>query len=140
MFTIKNGQIWLYCHFNKMIKGSEITFTVSNNELKHVTNVCHTAQQYLTKFHFDSTQDSKELSINVTSIMQQYQLINACGFHKNIKIYISREQNIFSWDKKNHYLHIKGYSMAKNSFVEEVAFQVNESNKNCYAAILCWDG
>ena len=44
MFTIKNGQIWLYCHFNKMIKGSEITFTVSNNELKHVTNVCHTAQ------------------------------------------------------------------------------------------------
>ena len=26
MSTIKNGQIWLYCHFNKIIKGPETNF------------------------------------------------------------------------------------------------------------------
>ena len=47
-----------------------------------------------------------------------------CGFHKNTKISISREQNIiFSSKKKNHQLHIKRYFMTKNSFVAEVTFK-----------------
>ena len=59
MSTIKNGQILLYCHFNKVIKEhgtSSQSPTLSQN---HVKNIFHAAYQYLIKFHFDSTQDSK---------------------------------------------------------------------------------
>ena len=60
MSTIKNGQIWLYCHFNKIIKGPETNFQSQALSQKYVIqeieprNVCHTAHKYLTKFHFDS--------------------------------------------------------------------------------------
>ena len=53
MSTIKNGQISLYCHFNKIIKDAR--------------NVCNKRHQSLTKFYFDSTLDSKEISVSVTS-------------------------------------------------------------------------
>ena len=46
-----------------------------------------------------------------------------CQFHKSTKIQKSRERNIiFTSNKKNHYLRIKGYFIAKNSFVAEVTF------------------
>ena len=66
MSTIQNGQISLYCYFNKIIKGPGTSFQSPALSQKHVRNVCHTA---LTKFHFDGTYDSKEISISVTSIM-----------------------------------------------------------------------
>ena len=69
MSTTKNGQISLYCHFNKIIKVSGTSFQSPALSQKHVRNVCHTARKYLTKFRFDSTSDSKEISISVTSIM-----------------------------------------------------------------------
>ena len=71
MSAIKNDYIQLYWHFNKIIKGPGTSFKSPALSEKHVTNVCHTAQYYLTKFHFNSTQDSKEVSITVASIMQQ---------------------------------------------------------------------
>ena len=71
MSTIKNGQSSLYCYFNKIITGPGTNFQSPALSQKHVRNICHTAYQYLTKFHFDRTQDSKEISICVTSIMQQ---------------------------------------------------------------------
>ena len=40
MSTIKNGQIFLYCHFNKIIKEPG---AVSSIEPKHDKNVCRTA-------------------------------------------------------------------------------------------------
>ena len=52
--TIKNNQILLYCHFNKFVKGPGTSFQSLAVNQKHVRNVCHTAHQYLTKFHFDS--------------------------------------------------------------------------------------
>ena len=55
MLAIKNGQISLYCHFNKMIKGPVTSSQSPTVSEKHVRNVCHTAHQYLTIFHFDST-------------------------------------------------------------------------------------
>ena len=61
MSTIKNGEISLYYSFNKIIKGPGTSLQ---------SNDCHT-EPYLTKFHFGSTEDSKETSIIVTSIMQQ---------------------------------------------------------------------
>ena len=62
MSAIKNDYNQLYCHFNKMIKGPRTSFKYPALSEKHVTNVCH----------LDSTQDSKEISISVASIMQQW--------------------------------------------------------------------
>ena len=59
MSTIKNGQILLYCYFNKiiLIKGPGTSFQSPALNQKHVRMfVIH---QYLSKFHFDSTEDSK---------------------------------------------------------------------------------
>ena len=65
MSTIKNGQI-LLCYFNKMIKGPGTSFQSPVLNQKHV---CHMAHYYLTKFHFDGTEDSKETTKSLTSIM-----------------------------------------------------------------------
>ena len=43
MSTIKNDQILLYCHFNKIIKGSGTSFQSPAFNQKHVRNVSHTA-------------------------------------------------------------------------------------------------
>ena len=64
MLTIKNFEISLYCHFNKIIKEPGISFQFPVQSKKHVRNVCLTAYQYLTKFLFQSAQDSTEISIN----------------------------------------------------------------------------
>ena len=55
MSTIKNGQISLYCHFNKIIKGPGTSFQSPAASQKHFRNVCHTVLYYLTKFYFDIT-------------------------------------------------------------------------------------
>ena len=68
MSTIKNGPILRFCHFNKIIKGFGISFLSPALSQKHLGNICHTAQWYLTKFLFDSTYDSKEISVSVTLI------------------------------------------------------------------------
>ena len=57
----------LYCHFIKTIKGPGTSFQSPILSQKHVRNVCYRIHQYLAKFHFDSTQDSKEISESVTS-------------------------------------------------------------------------
>ena len=54
MSAIKNGQISLYCHLNKIIKGQANSFQYAALSQKRVRNVSHTAHQYLTKFNFDS--------------------------------------------------------------------------------------
>ena len=43
MLTIKNDQILLYCHFNKMVKGPGTSFQSPVLSQKHVRNICHTA-------------------------------------------------------------------------------------------------
>ena len=43
MSTIKNGQISLYCQFNKIIKGPWTSFQSPALSQKHARNVCHTA-------------------------------------------------------------------------------------------------
>ena len=44
MFTIENGQILLYCHFNKIIKGPGTSVQSPALSQKYVRNVCYTAQ------------------------------------------------------------------------------------------------
>ena len=70
MSTIKNGQILLYCHFNKIIKEPGTSFQSLRHSVKNMLEMF--VIQNLIKFHFDKTSDSKEISISVTCIMQQY--------------------------------------------------------------------
>ena len=63
MSPIKNGQISLFCHFNEFIKNLGTSFQSTTLSKNYVRNVCHTANWYLTNFHFDSNQDSKEISM-----------------------------------------------------------------------------
>ena len=131
MPTIKIGQIVPYCHFNKIIKESGTSFQPPAFSQKNVRSVFHTAHKYLTKFHFDSAQDSKEISISVSVSSNAYDDVTdfeICRFHKNTKILISQELNIFSSNKKIHSLNTKGYFMTKNSFVVEVPFNLYLTN------------
>ena len=43
MITIKNGQILLYCHFNKIKIGTGTSFQSPTFSEKDVRNVCQTA-------------------------------------------------------------------------------------------------
>ena len=55
MSTIKDGQISLYRHFHEIMKGPGTSFQSLALSQKYARNVCHTAHQYLKKFHFNST-------------------------------------------------------------------------------------
>ena len=72
MSITKNDQILLCCHFINIIKGPGTSFQSPAFTEKHIRNVCHTAHQYLTKFYFDRTLNSKEISISVTCTIQQW--------------------------------------------------------------------
>ena len=43
MSSIENGQISLYCHFDRLKKGPGTSFQSAALGQKHVRNVCHTA-------------------------------------------------------------------------------------------------
>ena len=47
MSTIENGQISLYCHFNKIIKWPGTSFRSPTLRQKYVRNVCHTAPSFI---------------------------------------------------------------------------------------------
>ena len=127
MATIKDGQISFYCHFNKIIKGSEASFQSPALSQRHVKNVCHTAHQYLTKYHFDSTQHSKETSISVSIYSNAYDDITdfeICGFQKVQKSrYLENETLIFLRTK--HFINytLRATLLQRNSFAEEVTFK-----------------
>ena len=46
MSTNKNGQISIYCHFNKIIKGTGTSLQSQALTQKHGRNVCHTGHWY----------------------------------------------------------------------------------------------
>ena len=48
-------RILLHCHFNNIIKEPTTSFQSPEFSQKNVGNFCHTAHNYLTKFHFDRT-------------------------------------------------------------------------------------
>ena len=99
MSTIENGKIFLYCHFNKIIKGAGNSFQYPVLSQKHVRNVCHTVT-YFHKFHFKRTLNSKEISISVTFIMSNVYddvtYFEICRFHKKHKnLVVPRTKHYF---------------------------------------------
>ena len=108
MPTIKYGQILLYCHFNKIKKGSDFQFLVPNQfpvsriEPKTCQKCLFCSTLYLTKFHFESTQDSKEISISVTTLfhyvamlMMISQILKYVNFTKTKKSGYFKNETVF---------------------------------------------
>ena len=85
MLTIKNGQILLYCYFNKIIKGSGTNFHFAVLSQKYIPVYIYLiAYQYLTKLFFESALDSKEIRTKVHSTSG-----NACDDVTEFEIWIS---------------------------------------------------
>ena len=102
MSTINNGQISLYCHFHEIIiKESRTRFQPPALSQKHVTNVFHTEYQYLTKFHFDSISDSKEINIAKSNFhyvampMMTSQILKSVDFTKTPKSKCLKNETFF---------------------------------------------
>ena len=120
MATMKNSQILPYFHFNKIIKGPGTIFQSQALAQKHVKNVYYTVH-YLSRFYFDGTYDSKEISLSITSIIWQCLWIR--GFHKNKNLDISRMKDFFFKLKDSLVAHFKCYFMAKINFAVQVTFK-----------------
>ena len=98
MPTIKNSQVMIYCNFNEIIKGSRTNFQSLVLSQKHVMNVCHTAYQYLTKFLFESAQDSKKkksVSVNDVTEFETSQSLKSVNFKKPQKPRYLGNENLF---------------------------------------------
>ena len=65
-----------------MVKRPATSFQSPTLSQEHIRNIFHTVHWYLTKFHFDNTQASKEIRISVTSIMYE----SLCDFYEITKI------------------------------------------------------
>ena len=81
---MENGQLSLYCCFNKIIKRSGTSFQSPALSQEHVRNVCHTAHSYSTKFHF-GTYDSKKINISLTSIIYSIESSKSVHFTRTQK-------------------------------------------------------
>ena len=90
MLTIKNGQILLYCHFNKIVKGPGTNFQSTTLRQKHVRIACHTAHILI------ALRIKKKTSISVISIMY---------LERYIDIYLESETLLFLQIKKSLITH-----------------------------------
>ena len=121
MSTIKNGQVTLYCCFNKIIKEPGTSFQSPALNQKHVRNVCTLVFDqifFLQYLGFKRTKDKCNFHYVAMSMMTSQIL----KFEDFTKTQISGERNIIFSSNKKNYLHIKGYLMSKNSFAAEVTF------------------
>ena len=115
MLTIKNCQISLYYYFNKIMKEAGTSFQFPVQSQKHFRNVCLTAYQYLTKFLFQSAQNSKEISIRgnstTSNVYNDVTDFKTCDFTKAKKSsYLKNEILFFLQIKKicitKSYIHL----------------------------------
>ena len=125
MSAIKNSLISLYCHFNKMIKGPGTSFQSPALGQKHVRNLCPTVHQYLTKFNFDSTQDSKEKHTKVKHKcyfhyvaipMITSQSLKSVDFPKTQKSRYLENETFFHQIKKKTFIAHQGLLYDKKQF------------------------
>ena len=99
MLTIKNGQILLYCYFNKIIKGPGTSFQFAVLSQKYIPVYIYLiAYQYLTKLLFESASDSKEIRTKVHSTSG-----NACDDVTEFEIWISWKNELSDISRMRHY-------------------------------------
>ena len=118
MSNIKNDQILLYFHFNKIIKGPRTSFQSPALTQNHFRNASHTGHQYFTKFPFDSTQESKRNKRKckfhyVAMPMMTSQISKSMSFTEaQTSRYLENETLLFIQIKKNIHL-VTHHGMAK---------------------------
>ena len=101
MSTIKNGQISLYCHFNKIIKGPVTSFqSPAFKRYKHKCNVHYVAMPMMTSQILRSA--------DFIEIQKSRYLENETLFFLQIKKLINNTSRVTLWQK--------------NTFVAEVTF------------------
>ena len=125
MSIIENGQILLQYI---VMKGPGTSFWSPALSQKIVRNVCHKAHQYLTKFHFYSIQNSKEISIRVTSIMQQClcgEVLKCVDLKKTQKYKYFEKKALFFLQINKFLNYISRATLwQKNIFAAEVTFKL----------------
>ena len=81
MSSIKNDQISLHSHFDKIIKGPWTSFQSPALSQKHVRNIFHTANQFLIKFHFHRTVNNpEEISVRQSDAALHHNLFSKFYF------------------------------------------------------------
>ena len=125
MSSIKNGLISLYCHFNKIIKRPGTSFQSPALRQKYIRNICHTTHQYLTKFYFDSIQDSRELSIILTFFIyvampvMTSQILRSVDFTKTQKSRYLKNETLSFLQIKNSLITHQRLLYCKKQFCSE---------------------
>ena len=107
MSTIENDQISLYCHFNKIIKGSDSSFQSVALSQEFVLKI--QKKQHKCNFH------------DVSMPLMTSQILTSDDFSKTQKSRYLENEMRFS-NKKINSLQIKSYFIPKNNFVVEVVF------------------
>ena len=141
MSTIKNGQISLYCYFNKTIKAPGTSFQSPALGQKHVRNVCHMSHSTLV-FHQISfwqylrfKRNKHKCNFHYVAMPMMAYIFNLWISQKHKNPDISRMKHCFVLQMKK-LLHIKGYFTVKCSIVAEVAFKF----KSYYRCIFFYQG
>ena len=94
MSTMKNGQILLYCHFNKIIKEPGASFQSPAFSQKHVRNVCHTAQVIWQDLGFKRNKHKCNLHY-AAILMMTSQILKSAGFTKTQKSWYLEKETLF---------------------------------------------
>ena len=103
MSTMKNDQMSLYCHFNKIIKGPATSFQSPAFSQKHAWNIFHTVHLYLTKFNVDRIRDSLSCTMQ-QCLWWRHKIWNLRASQKHKNLDITRTKHYFSFRKKNSLL------------------------------------
>ena len=99
MSTIKNGQILMYCHFDKIIKEPGTSFQSPAFSQKHVRNVCHTAQVIWQDLGFKRNKHKCNLHY-AAILMMTSQILKSAGFTKTQKSRYLENKTFFLQIKK----------------------------------------
>ena len=114
MSAIKNGQISLYCNFNKIIQGPGTSFQSAELSQENIRNVYHISN---CNFHY------------VAILMMMSQILKSVDFTKTQKSrYLESKTLFFLEIKKTYQLHITGYFMAKLVLYQR--WYLKRGNKN----------
>ena len=122
MPTVKDGQISLYYHFNKIIKGPRTSFQSQALSQKHARHVCHTVHQHLKKFHFDSKHKCNFRDVAMP--MMTSQILQSLDFTKTQKSrYLEKQTLLLLQIGKFINCTSRATLLQKNRFAEEITFK-----------------
>ena len=110
--------MWLYYSFNKIMKGSGISFQSPTLSQKHARNVCHTAHQYLTKFQqLESNKNKDKCNFHYGAMpMMTSEILKYVNFTKTQKSRYLDKKTLFFLQIKKSLITYQGPFSAKKQF------------------------